>query len=183
MPVPGRVYDAMPTMEISNIDWSDSFYNACPINMVSNENEEWKISTNAQLAAGQLYDMFDGKIDAYCQLYNVQYMYIQWQNKKRPVMLQELAGAPGGGDWGYSWDNSLFQLLGSNDGEVWDILYSGKWTSDGSWGDTGVTKRKINITGYGPYFYYRILRNSNSTSGWNCHLYQAYSQLSREVPK
>jgi hypothetical protein len=188
MPVQGRIYDAMPTMEILNIDWADSFLNACPINMVADENEEWKISTNGQIYSGELCAMFDNNIDAACKLNSgTPDMYIQWQNKQHPVMLKEIVGAPGGGDWGYYWDYNTFKLLGSNDGEVWDTLYSGKWTDDGSWGTSGgydVPKRKITVTGnFGPYFYYRIVRDGDPGRGWNCHLYQAYSQLSREVPK
>lgn len=190
MPVPGRVYDAMPTMEILNLDWADEFLQACPTNMTSDEDDVWKISTNGQLYDGQLWYMFTGEVsaDRNCMVHYVANMYIQWQNKKHPVMLKELVGAPGGGDWGYYWDYYTFNVLGSNDGEVWDTLYSGKWDYDGSWGTMGgyeAPKRKIAITGnFGPYSYYRIVRNDTSNgSAWNSHYYGAVGQLSREVPE
>ena len=192
MPVAGRVYDAGCSMEITNIDFATEALWACPHGMTSNENDEWLVSiiNNKVYNNQEPYYAFDGsnidewKATAFKGDSASNQWFLQWQNKQRPVLLKVLYGMPGGGDWGWRWDDFNWQIYGSNNGEDWDLLFSGKWESDGAWEGTSdyLPKRKITITkDAGLYFYYRLGATSGETN--QAHHIEAYSQIPREVPK
>jgi hypothetical protein len=193
MPVAGRIYDAACTLEITNADLTEDALWACPHGMTSNENDEWVVSiiNNKVYNNQEPYYAFDGsnieewKATAFKGVSASNQWFLQWHNKQRPVLLKVLYGMPGGGDWGWHWDGSYWQILGSNNGEDWDLLFSGQWESDGAWEGTSdyLPRYKILIEGsFGPYSYYR-LGKSSSNEMWQAHHIEAYSQIPREVPK
>ena len=195
MPVAGRIYDEAATVEITNADFTEDALWACPHGMTGNENDEWKVSIvdNKVYNNQEPYYAFDGsnfdewQSTAFKGDNTSNQWFLQWQNKQRPVLLKVLYGMPGGGDWGWRWDDYDWQVLGSNNGEDWDILFKGRWQEDGGWGTTSsgyyLPKRKILIEGsFGPYSYYRLGITSNNDM-WQAHHIEAFSQLPREVPK
>ena len=187
MPVTGRIYDAACTLEITNADLTEDALWACPQRMTSNENDEWKVTSESPIYGGEIFNAFDEDVNTAIHFnYTDKKPYIQWQNKKRPVYLKEIYGVPGGGDYGYAWDYYKVYILGSNDGETWEQLFYGNWTEDGNWSEIGrsdLPKRKIILEQpHGMYFYYKIIKDTTG-SGFNIHYLQAFCQSSREVPK
>lgn len=187
MPVAGRIYDAACTLEITNADLTEDALWACPHGMTSNENDEWKVTSESPIYGGEIFNAFDEDVNTAIHFnYTDKKPYIQWQNKKRPVYLKEIYGVPGGGDYGYAWDSYKFYILGSNDGETWEQLFYGNWSEDGNWSEIGrsdLPKRKIILEQpHDMFFCYRIIKDTTG-SGFNIHYLQAFCQSSREVPK
>ncbi len=192
MPVAGRIYDAAATVEITNADLTEDALWACPRNMTSAENDEWVISASSEYASqysgtSYAYFAFDGNNGSGWQSDYVTSSWLQWQNKKRAVVIKQISF--------YLNDqndlNTTSYLQGSDDGATWTDIVRGQVgypnTENGEgtveWVD-GLTKVTRYFKGSAPcYKYWRLGRDTSSNNHMNIRGIEAYSQLPREVPK
>ena len=184
MPVQGRIYDAMPTMEIGNIDFSEEALWSCPRNMTSDENDEWKVSAHAYYDDRYPWQAFD---DDMHKIWNAGTTgadgdWLQWQNKKRKVLIKELCIYC---DDYMQWNTNCF-LQGSDDGVTWTDLrrgvFAGLVTGDHIY-ENGCVKVVVKLPNNGTAFYYHRFGHAKSgTSPWVRHVI-ARPQLERSVPE
>ena len=184
MPVQGRIYDAMPTMEIGNIDFSEEALWSCPRNMTSDENDEWKVSAHAYYDDRYPWQAFDDDI---LKIWNAGTTgadgdWLQWQNKKRKVLIKELCIYC---DDYMQWNKPCF-LQGSDDGVTWTDLrrgvFAGEVTGDHVYED-GCVKVVVKLPNNGTAFYYHRFGHAAAyTSPWVRHVI-ARPQLERTVPE
>lgn len=192
MPVAGRIYDAAATVEITNADLTEDALWSCPRNMTSADNDEWVVSASSEYASqysgtSYAYFAFDGNNGSGWQSDYVTSSWVQWQNKKRAVVIKQISF--------YLNDqndlNTTSYLQGSDDGVTWTDIVRGQVgypnTENGEgaveWVD-GLTKVTRYFKGSAPcYKYWRLGRDTSSNNHMNIRGIEAYSQLPREVPK
>ena len=169
MPVAGRIYDAACTLEITNADLTEDALWSCPRNMTSVESAEWLISTNG----GDGYDgqavwkAFDSDESTRFFSSTSNLVYIQWQNKKRPVLIKKIEAS--GLQEGYT-----YILSGSDDGASFFEIYKGYL----NYGSNG-----FEIPDNGKAYYHHRLTLDSTGAVFTCNMLKAFSQLPREVPK
>ena len=180
MPVAGRIYDATPTMEIGNIDFSEEALWSCPRNMTSNENDEWLVSCSDYYGDRYPWKAFDDDLSTRWG-HNSGAWWIQWQNKLRKVFIAQMIVYVDE-DTTINYE-AYFQ--GSNDGENWVDIASGyiaEKYGKGSY-EEGRYKSVLTFPDNGtPYYYYRFGQKRTNFSS-NFYGIIAYPQIPREVPK
>ena len=181
MPVIGRIYNAMPSMEIGYMDLTEDGRWSCPRNMTSHENEEWLVSANSEYSDRYAWKAFDEDINTVWSTSTLQDKWIQWQNKQRKVLIKELNIYC---DDYMQWNTNCY-FQGSDDGEVWTDIYRGVFAGlsydDHEYID-GKCKVMVKVPDNGkPYYYHRIGCTANSTGF--ARKIEAYSQLPRVVPE
>jgi hypothetical protein len=185
MPVAGRIYDAAASVEITNADLTEDALWACPRNMTSDENEDWKVTCSNTLWQGQLFHMFDNNMDTVCWTNyppnEINYIWMQWESKKKPVLVKQLI-VTCDMDVHTMFSTNAF-IRASNDGETWVDIASGNLeqmgtTSYDNGGETITLNLKDNL---GMYKFYRLGQDRNTYM--RVKEIKAYCQIPREVPK
>ena len=180
MPVAGRIYDAMPTMEIGNIDFSEEALWSCPRNMTGNENDEWLVSCSDYYGDRYPWKAFDDDLSTRWG-HNSGAWWIQWQNKLRKVFIaQMIVYVDESTTINYE---AYFQ--GSNDGENWVDIASGYISDKYGKGsqEEGHYKSVLTFPDNGtPYYYYRFGQKRTNFSS-NFYGIIAYPQIPRTIPK
>ena len=181
MPVAGRIYDAVATVEITNASLTEDALWACPRNMTSAENDEWVVSSTSVYDNRAAWQAFDGNIDTSAWINSGNEWWIMWQNKKRKVLLQQIKIAL---EDSYILNRQAF-LQGSNDGTEWvDIIPQGNFSDNNTDYENGRSTITLKIPNNGtPYHYIRLGSNYNTGSYSIIYNIDAVSQIPREVPK
>ena len=183
MPVQGRIYDAMPTMEISDVEFSEEALWSCPRNMTSDENEEWVISASGYYGDRYPWQAFDNDMHKIWNGISTDTGdWLQWQNKKRKVLIKELCIYC---DDYMQWNTNCF-LQGSDDGVTWTDLrrgiFAGQVVGDSVY-EGEFVKVVVKLPNNGTaYHYHRFGHASYGTNGWVRHVV-ARPQFERTVPE
>lgn len=169
MPVAGRFYNGSCDAEITHVDLSEEANSACPTDMTSVENDDWLISTNGgEGYEGQaVWQAFDSDESTRFFSSTSNLVYIQWQNKKRPVLIKKIEAS--GLQEGYT-----YILSGSDDGVSFFEIYKGYL----DYGSNG-----FEIPDNGKAYYYHRLMLESTGQTFTCNMIKAFSQIPREVPK
>lgn len=163
-PVVGNIYSA-DALVIVSLLYTGTPTLTSPTGMTSGSSDEWEISASSYYSDKYPpWEAFDGvkgsDVDCWTGSSSASSWWLQWQNKKKQVLVQRLRiQGTGSGDIAQQAIKS-FVLQGSNDGSTWlDICTASGLT----WSSVGYEWKEFTFSNTKSYYYHR-LANITATS-------------------
>lgn len=163
-PVVGNIYSA-DALVIVSLLYTGTPTLTSPTGMTSGSSDEWEISASSYYSDKYPpWEAFDGvkgsDVDCWTGANGASSWWLQWQNKKKQVLVQRLRiQGTGSGDIAQQAIKS-FVLQGSNDGSTWlDICTASGLT----WSSVGYEWKEFTFSNTKSYYYHR-LANITATS-------------------
>lgn len=163
-PVVGNIYSA-DALVIVSLLYTGTPTLTSPTGMTSGSSDEWEISASSYYSDKYPpWEAFDGvkgsDVDCWTGSNSASSWWLQWQNKKKQVLVQRLRiQGTGSGDIAQQAIKS-FVLQGSNDGSTWlDICTASGLT----WSSVGYEWKEFTFSNTKSYYYHR-LANITATS-------------------
>lgn len=163
-PVVGNIYSA-DALVIVSLLYTGTPTLTSPTGMTSGSSDEWEISASSYYSDNYPpWEAFDGvkgsDVDCWTGSSSASSWWLQWQNKKKQVLVQRLRiQGTGSGDIAQQAIKS-FVLQGSNDGSTWlDICTASGLT----WSSVGYEWKEFTFSNTKSYYYHR-LANITATS-------------------
>ncbi len=163
-PVVGNIYSA-DALVIVSLLYTGTPTLTSPTGMTSGSSDEWEITASGYYSDNYPpWEAFDGvkgsDVDCWTGSNSASSWWLQWQNKKKQVLVQRLRiQGTGSGDIAQQAIKS-FVLQGSNDGSTWlDICTASGLT----WSSVGYEWKEFTFSNTKSYYYHR-LANITATS-------------------